>query len=422
VPHIEFTFYGGAREFVRYHGTEAMLHGPAETGKTLSTLWKLHLCALKYKGAQLVILRKTQTSAHSTVVQAYLNKVLGETATAQAYGGGIPQWFDYPNGARIWVMGMDKPGKLLSGEFDLVYVNQAEELVEGDWETIMTRTTGRAGNMPYAQTIGDCNPTYPTHWMYQRKTLRMYYSRHEENPMLYDQQTGQMTAQGHRTMAVLDALTGVRKERLRYGRPAQAEGVIYDEWDPSVHLVYAEDVPPLQRYIAAADWGYANPGALGVWGLDYDDNMYLVAQVYQTGRTIDWWIEKALGLQGRYMRFEALACDPSEPAYIQQMRDAGLAAVAADNAVLPGINAVKKRLTETRLYVVRDSLRQPDVSLAETRLPTSVEDEFPMYVWADKVGREQPIKEHDHGMDMVRYAVMQMEKRQRRWQGYSYRG
>ena len=411
MPRVEFTFYGGAREFVRYKGAEALIHGPAETGKSISALWKLHLCALKYPKAQIVILRKTQTSANSTIVQTWQRKVILDTsADPEIYGGGVPQWFDYSNGSRVWVMGLDKPGKLLSGEFDVVYVNQAEELSEGEWETIMTRTTGRAGNMPYAQTIGDCNPSYPTHWMYQRGSLRMFYSRHEDNPTLYDPKTREITEQGARTMAVLDSLTGVRKERLRYGRPAQAEGAVYTEWDQSVHLIYADALPTPRRFIAAQDWGYTNPGVLGVWGMDGDDNMYLVAQVYQSGRTIDWWVDQAKALQQKYGRFEACACDPAEPAYIAAYRAAGISAVPADNAVLPGINAVKQRLAEKRLFVVRDSLQSTDEALVEGRRPKCVEEEFPAYVWADKSGKETPIKEDDHGMDMVRYAVAQMER------------
>lgn len=405
---VEFTFYGGAKEFARYHGPEAMLHGPAETGKTISALWKLHLCALKYSNASIVILRKTQSSTYSTVLQTFTKKVLSEGGV-MPYGGATPAWFDYPNGARIWVAGLDKASKVLSAEHDIIYANQAEELALEDWETLTTRATGRAGHMPYAQLIGDANPAWPGHWMYHRPSLRLFYSRHEENPVLFDPATGEITEQGQRTMAVLDALTGVRKQRLRYGLPAQAEGAVYDEWEQRTHLVYQEAVPELRRYIAAQDWGYTNPGALGVFGMDGENRMYLVRQVYQSGRTIDWWVDMARNLQQEYGRFEAVPCDPSEPAYIEAYRQAGLNAIPADNSVLPGINAVKQRLAEKRLFVVADSLHAQDANMAERRLPTSVQDEFPQYVWADRVGKEVPVKEHDHGMDMVRYAVMYIE-------------
>jgi len=408
VDNPQFIFYGGSRDCVKYHGSEAILHGPAETGKTISLLWKIHLCALKYPNASIVIARKTQTSTYSTVLMTYSQKVLlGNPGRwgIEPYGAKKPEWFDYPNGSRIWIAGLDKAGKVLSAEHDIVYVNQAEELTLEDWETITTRTTGRAGHMPYSQTIGDVNPAYPTHWMYHRASMQMFYSRHEENPVLYNQITGEITAQGEKTMSVLDALTGVRKLRLRYGKAAQAEGAIYDEWSDADHLIYEKDAPrKFRRYVAALDWGYRNPGVMGLFGLTHDDDAYLIAQYYRTGMRDDWWLEKALALDVEYEHIEAFVCDPSEPAYIDKFRAAGLNAIKGENSVIPGINAVKKRLADKRLHIVRGGLRERDESLAEARKPLCVEDEFPAYAWSDN-DKETPVKVDDHGVDMVRYFV-----------------
>ncbi len=404
-----FTFYGAARDFACYRGPEAILHGPAETGKTLSCLWLIHLCALRYPHASVVIARKVRDSIYPTTLQMYVHKVLKGMPAVTPYGGEKPAWFDYSNGARVWLAGLDNPGKILSAEHDLIYVNQIEELTLEDWETLITRTTGRAGHMPYARTIGDCNPSYPSHWMYHRSSLRIFYSRHEDNPVLFDPATGAMTEQGKRTMAILDALTGVRKERLRYGKPAQAEGVIYEEWDESRHLIYAEKVPQLRRFFAAQDWGYTNPGVLGVWGVDGDGRMVLLRQVYRSGKTIDWWADVAAKLQHEYGRFEAVVCDPSEPAYLAAYRRAGLNAVPANTAVLPGINAVKARLNKDRLLIMRASLQEIDEELLAARKPTCVQDEFGAYVWANRATKEEPLKADDHGMDMVRYAVMYLD-------------
>ena len=416
MPNPRFIFYGGVREFAKYHGPEAVVHGPAETGKTIGSLQKLHLAALKYDDASIVIARKTQTSIYSTVLETYKNKVLlgqPEAWGVEPYGGdNKPQWFDYPNGARIWLAGLDKAGKILSAEHDIIYVNQAEELTLADWETITTRTTGRAGHMPYSQTMGDANPSYPTHWMYKRDSLRMFYSKHEENPALFDQQTGEITAQGERTMAVLDALTGVRKQRLRYGKAAQAEGAIYDEWNEADHLVYAKDAPPsYARYIAGLDWGYRNAGVMGVFGITGDGDMYLVAQYYRTGERDDWWLDRAREVDEEFGGIEAFVCDPSEPAYIDKFKSKGrLRAIGGNNSVIPGINAVKKRLAEKRLFIVRDSLRERDETLAEANQPLCVQDEIPAYIWSSKA-KETPVKVDDHGVDMVRYAVMHLERK-----------
>lgn len=408
---ITFTFYGGAREFARYCGPETILQGPAETGKTISALWKLHLCALKYENASIIIARKTLSSTYATVLQTYRNKVLGGDPARWnivPYGGEKPEWFDYlDTGARIWITGLDKSSKVLSSEHDIIYVNQVEELILEDWETLTTRTTGRAGNMPYSQTFGDMNPAWPSHWVYSRSTLRMFYSHHRENPVLFNQATGEITEQGKRTMAVLEALTGVRRERLLLGRSARAEGAIYSMWDDAVHLIYA-DVVPEGYCIAGVDWGYTNPGALGTWRVDSDGRMYLVHQVYWTRRTVDWWIAQAREAQERF-DITVFVCDPSEPAYIQQFNDAGLRAVAGFNSVGPGIDKVIGRLKvqpdgRARLFIVRDSLSKVDEKLKQAKKPYMTEQEIPGYVWEGRE-RERPVKEDDHGMDMMRYAV-----------------
>lgn len=402
----DYTFYGGARNFARCLEPEVIVSGPAETGKTLAALYKLHIIACKYPGASLVIARKTLKSAYSTVLITFKNKVLHDGAPVEVYGGEKPEWFDYANGSRIWMAGLDKSSKVLSAEHDVIYVNQAEELTLEDWETLTTRTTGRAGNMPYAQTIGDMNPAYPQHWVYHRPSLRIFYSFHRENPVLYDQETGEITEQGKRTMVTLDALTGVRRLRLRDGKPAQAEGAIYD-WDAGRHLVY--EAPKCFRFVASVDWGYTNPGCIGVWGQDGDGRIYLVAQVYHSLRLLDWWVERARELQQEF-DVQLFICDPSEPEHIERFNRDGLRAVAGFNKVVPGINAVQERLQvagdgKPRLFVVRDGLRHPDETLKVRMKPYSAEQEFPGYVWSNSKSKEQPVKEDDHGMDMIRYGV-----------------
>jgi hypothetical protein len=131
--------------------------------------------------------------------------------------------------------------------------------------------------------------------------------------------------------------------------------------------------------------------------------MVLVAQWYRAGRRDDWWLEKALEADDEF-GVEAFACDPSEPAYIDAFQEAGLNAVKGFNAVLPGINAVKRRLADGTLTFVRDSLREADQARIRQKLPARVEDEIPGYVWAGGA-KERPVKEDDHGLDQLRYAV-----------------
>jgi len=278
----EFEVLGGVKAFVNHRGLEVIIHGPAETGKTIGALYKLHICASQYENASIVLCRKTLTSAYSTVLQTFQKKVLRGNPKVQIYGGEKPQWFDYPNGSRIWMAGMDKSSKVLSAEHDLIYVNQVEELSLPEWETLTTRTTGRAGNMPYSQTIGDCNPAAPTHWIRSRAqsgALTLIESTHRDNPTLFDPVTKEITAQGLRTFQTLDALTGARYMRLRKGLWAAPEGAIYDVFDEERHKVKSFPIPLLWPRMVGIDPFGAYIGALWL-AFDPQNNVLNVYREY----------------------------------------------------------------------------------------------------------------------------------------------
>ena len=410
---------------------EVILSGPAETGKTYTALHKLNMLMWKYPGAQAAIVRKTYQSMHGTVLQTY-RRILGRDTPVHAYGGEKPEWFDYPNGSRVFIGGMDNSQKVLSSERDIIYVNQAEELELDDHETLTTRCTGRGGVMPFAQIFGDCNPGPANHWILQRPTVRLLNSRHEDNPTLYDR-AGNQTEQGKRTMAILDALTGTRYKRLRLGLWVGAEGMVYETWDRSVHVVNRADLvqwgvlTPEGRFnrsvirdvYGGQDWGFTNPGVLHVWGRDSDGRVYLVHEVYRSQQLIDWWIEQARAAQDFY-GFSRMFCDPSEPAYIEQMRRAGLPAEEAQNAVAPGIQAVQNRLPtqpdgRPRLYVLGDALSERDPLLDAHKKPSGFIEEVDGYVWqkatAGRPQKEEPVKENDHGCDTVRYVIYSIDNK-----------
>jgi phage terminase large subunit len=252
---------GAAVDLWKSRAREIMLSGPAETGKTFACCHKLDALLWKYPGAQAVMVRKTLATLYTTVYQT-LRKVLGPETPVDFYGGDKkPEWLDYPNGSRVYFASMDNAGKALSSERDYIYVNQAEELAIEDWETLTTRCTGRAGNTPYPQIFGDCNPGAPTHWIKGRESLAMLESRHEDNPTLYDDD-GNMTEQGRLTIATLDALTGVRYLRLRKGLWAAAEGIWFEDFDPAIHVTDRAEFNPVLSTFLAVDPGVTTGAVL----------------------------------------------------------------------------------------------------------------------------------------------------------------
>lgn len=232
------------------------------THNSFACLKKLHWLAGRYPKSRHLVVRKTRSSLSHSGLVTYERDVLG-LDNPMVVNGPQRMWrmtYKYANGSEIVVGGLDKPGKVLSAEYDTIYVQQAEEVDENNWEVLTTRL--RNGVVPFQQIIACCNPDRPRHWLKLRCDVgraRMLESRHEDNPILWDEVGGKWTPLGVEYIGKLDNLTGHRKLRLRYGRWIQAEGVVYDGWDPAVHLIERFDIPADWRRFRVVDFGFSNP-------------------------------------------------------------------------------------------------------------------------------------------------------------------
>lgn len=402
---------GAAKELWRSKGVfEQIIAGPAETGKTWACLQLVDAMLWKYAGAQGVIARKTYNSLVGSAIRTY-QRIIGPESPIKPYGNNRPEWYDYPNGSRLWVAGLDNADKLLSSERDFIYVNQAEELTLDDWEKLATRVTGRGAVMPYTRLFGDCNPGPPTHWIKHRSTLSLLESKHEDNPVLYDD-AGQITEQGKRTMAVLDALTGMRKERLRHGRWVQSEGVIYEQFDARVHVINAFRVPPDWPRLLSVDFGFTNPFVCQFWAIDGDGRLYRYREIYRTQRLVEDHARRILELLAKDGNppLAGIICDHDAEGRATLERYLGIATTPAIKDVQAGIQSVMARLRVQadglpRLFLVRDALDEHDQELIDKKKPCCTEEEVGNYRWKDHAAREEPVKEDDHGCDGTRMVV-----------------
>lgn len=424
---IDYRPYGAARELFHQQGRECLMDGPAGTGKSVACLNKLHLAASRHPEFRGLIVRKVRSSLTQTGMVTFEKKVLHPADGVDFHGG--DQEYRYPNGSVIVVAGLDKSSKAMSAEYDMVYIQEATEVTEADWEDITTRL--RNGQNAYQQLIADCNPAGARHWLKQRcerGATTVFHSRHEDNPTLWDAANQRWTSAGVQYIAILDALTGPRKDRLRYGRWVDAEGTIY-AFDQLRHVTTREAIEPIitaavaaGRVFGVGDWGWSNPGGLQVYVYDGDDRLYQVAEQYHTQRHVDsWWVPRAVALTRKY-NVQRWHLDPAEPAFIQKFRDAGLAATGADNQIAPGINAVQDRLRidatgRPSLMFCADALIECDERLADLKQPMSTIQEFDSYVWAKTSdGRSKDVPASrlpDHGLDQVRYACMAMDRMRR---------
>lgn len=394
-----------------------IVSGPAETGKTWGCLQYLDALLWKYPNSQGVMASAEYSTLIGTCLPTY-RRIIGPNSPIKPFGGEHPQWFDYPNGARLWLAGLDKPGKALSSERSWIYVNQAERIRLETWETLTTRCTGRGTDTPYTRIFGDCNPDTPYHWIKQRESaasLLLLESQHTDNPTLYDD-AGVLTEQGKRTMAVLDALTGVRRLRLRDGRWVSAEGVVYEGFSAAIHVIDPIPIPDHWPRYRAIDFGYVNPFVCLWVALDDDGRMHVYREVYHTKRLVSDHADQINALS-RGERFQTNVGD--HDAEDRATLDArGIYVIPAPKMVEAGIQAVAARLRvqpdgKPRLFIHRGCTVEHDGELQAKHHPTCLASEFESYSWPkgkdDKPVKEAPIKMYDHALDAIRMLTLHLD-------------
>lgn len=424
---------GASQQIFSCRDAEVVISGPAGTGKSRACLEKVNLVCLLTPGVRALIVRKTLASLASSGLVTWREKVVPEGlkgGVLKFYGGSAQEsaQYRYSNGSVVVIGGMDKSTKIMSTEYDIIYVQEATELTENDWEALTTRL--RNGRISFQQIIADCNPDKPTHWLKLRSEqnkCRMIFSRHQDNPVLFDED-GSRTEAGKSYLEKLERLTGVRKLRLCEGKWAAAEGLVYDEFDPAKHLLDRFEIPHEWRRWWAVDFGMVNPFVCQFWAEDPDGRLYLYRELYQTNKTVDQHAEviaktvidnprklsRESSWQGswREPKPQGIICDHDIGDQKIFSREIGLPTKNANKKVLEGVQAVQRRLRDEkdgkpRIFFLRDTLISRDQDLEESKRPCCTVDEIMGYIWEQ--GRDQlkenPRKQDDHGMDAMRYLI-----------------
>jgi phage terminase large subunit len=382
-----------------------------------------------------LVLRKTHKSLTSTGLVTLREQVAAESI-AQGHmkwhggSGEKPAQYIYKNGSVIVVGGMDNADKVMSAEYDVAFLQEGTDFTLDDWEKVNSRL--RNGRTSFQQLLADCNPQQPSHWLKKRcddGLTKMLLSRHEDNPRIFGAD-GVVTSYGRDYIARLDRLTGVRRERLRYGRWAAAEGMIYEGWQSDVHLIDRKILPRDWPRVWGIDFGYTNPFVWQMWAIDPDGRMYLEKEIYRTKRLVEDHVRDILAVVRtadgvwKYPRPMAVVCDHDAEDRATFERHAEIGTLAANKNVSEGIQALSARLVVQpdglpRALLCRDALVSRDTELGESGRPTWMGEEVEGYVWEPSMDgkpvKDKPLKVNDHSMDTARYvgAYLDLQPRMR---------
>ena len=237
----------------------------------------------------------------------------------------------------------------------------------------------------------NCNPAGPNHWFYttwiqqaeNRNCLRLHFTM-EDNPSLTPQ-----IRQRYQNL-----YTGVFYRRFILGQWAQAEGRVYDFFEPD--MVRPVPAGPFAQWYISCDYGTVNPTSMGLWGRQ-GGVWYRVKEFYfdsrkQMRQMTDEEYAAALRNLAGDRKITAVIADPSAASFIETLRRKGWKVQKANNDVIAGIRITSDKLKEGSVVICEgcaDCLREMD-----------------SYVWDLKSGaKDRVIKENDHAMDDMRYFV-----------------
>ena len=449
-----FAIYGKMLDLWESEASVKVAGGTYDAGKTFSLCAYMDVLAGAFPGARMTFVHRSLSRVYRNILPTYY-KYLGYTPTSRdapnptfvtRFGGEKPEFFEYKNGTRIYVNGVDKPQNLLSDFFDAAFVNQCELLPFDAWDELTGRVTERAGVMPIAQLVGDCNPSIPNHWIRQRakeKKLQYFSLSFLDNPEIIDQTSPKLaefkrafennpdpkllkkiehlfTDSGFRRVAKLKNLEGLRFKRGFLGLWGSGEDLVFEGFDPEIHIVDTTIMPNWPRYLSV-DWGYRDAASVIWWAHAPDDRLYAYKEIYKTGVIKPDLIRLIKAHCDDYDQIRYAAVDAADQDGVAQLKLAGFRVKEPKKDRVAQIQAVQKRLKvddtgQPAIFFLRDRLvHPPDEDLKADYLPTEVTDEFLSLSYSEKrTGNPQKddaeTDGEKHGVDGTSYLVRTLEK------------
>ena len=209
---------------------------------------------------------------------------------------------------------------------------------------------------------------------------------------------------------------GKWREQELEGKFVSFEGLVYDNYDPEIHLIdpiKLEDWWPRWRVI---DFGYKNPFVAQWWCRNPDGRYFRYREIYYSHRTVNQHAQDILRHSFGENIVDTICDQDAEDR--ATLEEHGIPTIGAVRDIRIGVQDVWNalELDETGkpdIYLFKQALVEKDPMLVAEDLPTCTEEEFPLYAWPrDREGvirKEVPIDLHNHGMDSIRMLISTLE-------------
>jgi PBSX family phage terminase large subunit len=362
--------------------------GSVRSGKTYISLWRFLDELINGPPGEYAMISRTYDSFKRNILPQLI-RMIGADARYYAGKREMNIW-----GKKIFIIGADderSESKIRGSTFSGAYVDEATIIPESVFKMLISRCA-----MGGARIFATTNPDSPFHWfktsyLEDNADVKTWKFTLDDNPELQEDEKQYLRRQ----------YKGIWYQRFIEGLWVQAEGAVYDHFATEIHTI--NHAPGMaQYYIVGVDYGTTNPCAFTLVGINknkfpnvwVEDEYYFSSKVSQRQKTDSEYAADLI----KFIKdkpVKQIYIDPSAASFKLELSRQGVENLCdAQNEVIDGIRFVSKYIDNGTLKICRNC--------------TNLIKEFQSYVWdskSAKTGIDKPLKESDHALDSLRYAI-----------------
>lgn len=372
---------------------EFALWGGYASGKTMVLLLAMYTICSIYPKVNAIIIRETYSQLDDTII-ADFTKMFGGKGYSLKVG---KKEAHFPNGSIIKFRAFDMPEKILGGNIDLILVSQAEQIPPDLFIELFGRQRGQT-SLPRKLLFTEGNPSEC--WAKKR-----YIESQLNSNIFYLHLT---TFDNEKFLAkhnpkyipnLIANLTESQVKRQLYGDWASHEESVFSSFIESINVIDPFKIPDTYRKAVGGDYGYRNPATF-VWGCtDYDHNVYLFDEWYETGASVDIISIQAKrhGALPVSYDFSTKRPDRDGKSVWTELLDRGVNLIPSNKDELRNISEVNRMFKTKRLFITKNCVNL----LREIR----------NYKWKkirfgeSSSPKEEPIDKDNHAIDAMLYLI-----------------
>jgi len=358
-------------------------------GKTVLASEEIKGVAL-YKQAKIVYIAPTIQQARDIMWQQLKSELQSITIKANESRLELEVTNKDGKSSFIQLKGWEAIETLRGQSFDFIVLDEVASMRNFwvGWNEVLSPTLiDRKGSCMFISTPKGFNHFYDLYNMHEKdKNYESFHFTTYDNPNIPVEEIEREKLSKPENTFAQEYLGSFRK----------SEGLVYKEFRRDVH-VYNDDSEKqpakITKRFAGIDFGTTNPAAIITVLKDYDNNYWIPEEFYKRGK-IDSQVAEIVASQ----HFDEVYPDPESPSAIGELTNRGVyckEVIKNKDSIKNGINRIRALFLQNKLHIHSSCVNLINeletYSYPESRLGRNEE--------------ENPIKENDHALDALRYAI-----------------